>query len=194
MRFACAFTSVAGRFGNGGQTDYAAANSILDAEMARLTANSECRAVAIGWTGWRDVGMATRGSIEAVFESAGIETLAVEDGVEIFVGEALAGGKRRVLGCGSLGLMDRYDSFRDAPLKLPGEMAAAIADPRRFPLIDKLISLDEGNSLTSQCTLSVRDHPFLSDHAIDGVPYQPGVMAMETVADTRLTLQTMLRG
>ena len=89
LRFACAFTSVAGRFGNGGQTDYAAANSILDAEMARLTANSECRAVAIGWTGWRDVGMATRGSIEAVFESAGIETLAVEDGVEIFVGEAL---------------------------------------------------------------------------------------------------------
>ena len=120
LRFPCAFTSVAGRFGNGGQTDYAAATSILDAEMARLTANSECRAVAIGWTGWRDVGMATRGSIEAVFESAGIETLAVEDGVEIFVGEALAGGKRRVLGCGSLGLMDRYDSFTDAPLKLPG--------------------------------------------------------------------------
>ena len=110
--------------------------------MARLTANSECRAVAIGWTGWRDVGMAY-GSIEAVFESAGIETLAVADGVEIFVGEALAGGKRRVLGCGSLGLMDRYGSFREAPLKLPAEMAAAIADPRRFPLIDKLISLDE---------------------------------------------------
>ena len=188
LRFACAFTSVAGRFGNGGQTDYAAANSILDAEMARLTANLECRAVAIGWTGWRDVGMATRGSIEAVFESAGIETLAVEDGVEIFVGEALAGGKRRVLGCGSLGLMDRYDSFRDAPLKLPAEMAAAIADPRRFPLIDKLISLDEGKSLTSQCTLSVKDHPFLSDHAIDGVPYHPGVMAMEMFAENSLLL------
>ena len=188
LRFACAFTSVAGRFGNGGQTDYAAANSILDAEMARLTANSECRAVAIGWTGWRDVGMATRGSIEAVFESAGIETLAVEDGVEIFVGEALAGGKRRVLGCGSLGLMDRYGSFREAPLKLPAEMAAAIADPRRFPLIDKLISLDEGKSLTSQCTLSVKDHPFLSDHAIDGVPYHPGVMAMEMFAENSLLL------
>ena len=188
LRFACAFTSVAGRFGNGGQTDYAAANSILDAEMARLTANSECRAVAIGWTGWRDVGMATRGSIEAVFESAGIETLSVEDGVEIFVGEALAGGKRRVLGCGSLGLMDRYDSFREAPLKLPADMAASIADPRRFPLIDKLISLDEGVSLISQCTLSIKDHPFLSDHAIDGVPYHPGVMALEMFAENSLLL------
>ena len=188
LRFACAFTSVAGRFGNGGQTDYAAANSILDAEMARLTANSECRAVAIGWTGWRDVGMATRGSIEAVFESAGIETLAVEDGVEIFVGEALAGGKRRVLGCGSLGMMDRYDSFREPPLKLPADMAASIADPRRFPLIDKLTSINEGKSLVSQCTLSVKDHPFLSDHAIDGVPYHPGVMAMEMFAENSLLL------
>ena len=62
LRFACSFTSVAGRFGNGGQTDYSAANSILDAEMARMTASGNCRAVAIGWTGWRDVGMATRGS------------------------------------------------------------------------------------------------------------------------------------
>jgi len=188
LRFACAFTSVAGRFGNGGQTDYAAANSILDAEMARLTATGDCRAVAIGWTGWRDVGMATRGSIEAVFESAGIETLSVEDGVEIFVGEALAGGKRRVLGCGSLGLMDRFDSFREAPLKLSAEMAASIADPRRFPLIDKLVSLDEGKSLVSQCTLSVQDHPFLVDHAIDGVPYHPGVMAMEMFAENSLLL------
>ena len=188
LRFACAFTSVAGRFGNGGQTDYAAANSILDAEMARLTANGDCRAVAIGWTGWRDVGMATRGSIEAVFESAGIETLSVDQGVEIFVKEALGGGKRRVIGCGSLGLMDRFDSFRDAPLKLPAEMATSIADPRRFPLIDKLVSLDEGKSLVSQCTLSTIEHPFLVDHAIDGIPYHPGVMALEMFAENSLLL------
>ena len=118
LEAAACFTSVAGRFGNGGQTDYAAANSVLDAEMARLTASGKCRAVAIGWTGWKDVGMATRGSIEAVFAAAGIETLDVETGVEIFVDEALAGGKRRVLGCGSLGLMDRFDSFREPILTL----------------------------------------------------------------------------
>ena len=188
LRFACAFTSVAGRFGNGGQTDYAAANSILDAEMARLTASGTCRAVAIGWTGWRDVGMATRGSIEAVFEAAGIETLAVEDGVDIFVGEALAGGKRRVIGCGSLGLMDRFNAFREAPLKLPPNMAEAIADPRRFPFVDKLLEIDEGKSLTSQSTLSTKEHPFLVDHAIEGVPYHPGVMALEMFAQNSMLL------
>ena len=187
--FACCFTSVAGRFGNGGQTDYAAANSVLDAEMARLTATTDCRAVAIGWTGWRDVGMATRGSIEAVFEAAGIETLAVQDGVSIFVAEALQGGKRRVLGCGSLGQMDTFSSFREAPLKLPAQMAATIADPSRFPFVDKVLSLDEGVRLMTQTTLSTEDHPFLLDHAIEGVPYHPGVMALEMFAQTSLLLQ-----
>ncbi|MGB0173457.1 MAG: beta-ketoacyl synthase N-terminal-like domain-containing protein [Candidatus Poseidoniaceae archaeon] len=188
LRFASAFTSVAGRFGNGGQTDYAAANSILDAEMARLTAKGDCRAVAIGWTGWRDVGMATRGSIEAVFEAAGIETLPVDVGVQIFVDEALRGGKRRVIACGSLGLMDRFDAFREAPLMLPGEMAAIMADPSRFPFIDKVLAFEEQQMVMTQSTLSVADHPFLSDHAIDGVPYHPGVMAMEMFAENALLL------
>ena len=187
--FACCFTSVAGRFGNGGQTDYAAANSVLDAEMARLTASSECRGVAIGWTGWRDVGMATRGSIEAVFAAAGIETLAVEDGVALFVAEALQGGKRRVLGCGSLGLMDKFSSFREPPLKLPPHMSAMMADPSRFPFMDKVLSIDEGKRLVSQATLSTEDHPFLIDHAIEGVPYHPGVMALEMFAQNALLLR-----
>ncbi len=188
-RFAACFTSVAGRFGNGGQTDYAAANSVLDAEMARLTASGTCRAVAIGWTGWRDVGMATRGSIEAVFEAAGIDTLSVDEGVNIFVDEALAGGKRRVIGCGSLGEMDHFDAFREAPLRLPAEMASIIADPQRFPFIDKVLACREDQSLTVQSTLSEEDHPFLIDHAIEGVPYHPGVMALEMFAEVALLMR-----
>ena len=191
LKFAACFTSVAGRFGNGGQTDYAAANSVLDAEMARLTASGKCRAVAIGWTGWKDVGMATRGSIEAVFAAAGIETLDVETGVEIFVDEALAGGKRRVLGCGSLGLMDRFDSFREPPLRLPSGMAAVIADVARFPLIDKVISIEEDTAIVTETTLSTEMHPFLLDHAIDGVPYHPGVMALEMFAENSLLVKPL---
>ncbi len=186
--FAACFTSVAGRFGNGGQTDYAAGNAVLDAEMARLSAAGDVRAVAIGWTGWQDVGMATRGSIEAVFEAAGIETLPVDVGVELFVDEALAGGKRRVLGCGSLGVMDRFSAFREAPLRLPAEMSAMIADPLRFPFVEKVNAFTEGVRLQTQCVLSTEMHPFLVDHAIDGVPYHPGVMALEMFAQNALLL------
>jgi acyl carrier protein len=189
LRFASCFTSVSGRFGNNGQTDYSAANSILDAEMARLTASGTCRAVAVAWTGWRDVGMATRGSFQAVFDAAGIDTISVDKGVEIFVGEALQGGKRRVLGCGNLGTMDAFDAFREAPLRLPAEMASVIADPYRFPFVDKVLSVDERQSLVTQTTLSVADHPFLSDHSIEGVPYHPGVMAMEMFAENALLLR-----
>ena len=125
-------------------------------------------------------------SIEAVFAAAGIETLSVEDGVSLFVGEALRGGKRRVLGCGSLGLMDQHASFREAPLMLPPSMAATMADPARFPFIDKVLSLDEGQHMVTQSTLSTEDHPFLVDHAIEGVPYHPGVMALEMFAQSAL--------
>ncbi|MCP2503910.1 MAG: polyketide synthase dehydratase domain-containing protein, partial [Candidatus Poseidoniaceae archaeon] len=135
------------------------------------------------------VGMATRGSFQAVFDAAGIDTISVEKGVEIFVDEALRGGKRRVLGCGNLGTMDAFDAFREAPLRLPAEMATIIADPFRFPFIDKVLSVDERQSLTTQTTLSVADHPFLADHAIDGVPYHPGVMALEMFAENALLLR-----
>ena len=189
LRFASCFTSVSGRFGNNGQTDYSAANSVLDAEMARLTASGSCRAVAVAWTGWRDVGMATRGSFQAVFDAAGIDTISVDRGVELFVDEALRGGKRRVLGCGNLGTMDAFGAFRDAPLRLPAEMAEIIADPYRFPFVDKVLSVQERQSLTTQTTLSVALHPFLSDHAIEGVPYHPGVMALEMFAENALLLR-----
>ena len=188
LRFAACFTSVAGRLGNGGQTDYAAANSVLDAEMARLTAGGKTRAVATAWTGWKDVGMATRGSLEKIFEAAGIETIPVDKGVSIFVDEVLRGGKRRVMCCGSMGIMDKFESFRAPPLKLPAMMSGLIADPARFPFVDRLLDLQEGERMVSECMLSTEAHPFLVDHSIDGVPYHPGVMALEMFAENALLL------
>ena len=85
--------------------------------------------------------------------------------------------------------MDRFDSFREPPLRLPSGMAAIIADPARFPLIDKVISFEENNTITTETTLSTELHPFLADHAIDGVPYHPGVMALEMFAENSLLVK-----
>ena len=58
------FSSVAGRFGNAGQTDYSAANNLLCAMSSALRrARPETRTIAIDWTAWGGIGMATRGSI-----------------------------------------------------------------------------------------------------------------------------------
>jgi hypothetical protein len=64
-----------------------------------------------------------------------------------------------------------------------------MANPSRFPFIDKVVELAESERLVTQCTLSIEDHPFLVDHAIDGVPYHPGVMALEMFAENALLLR-----
>ncbi|MDG1525001.1 MAG: SDR family NAD(P)-dependent oxidoreductase, partial [Candidatus Thalassarchaeaceae archaeon] len=144
LRVLCAFTSVAGRFGNGGQVDYAAANNILDAEMCRITHHESApRAVAIAWSGWQDVGMATRGSLESVFMEAGIETIPVEIGVDIFVKEMLGGGKRRVVAAGALGILDNEDCKRAPPQKFPADTAGALSEPERFPFVDRILKHEE---------------------------------------------------
>ena len=182
LRIACCFTSIAGRFGNAGQTDYSAANCILDAEMSRLNAIGNTRGIAIAWTGWREVGMATKGSIEKVFEQAGIQTVGLERGVQLFVDEFLRNGKRRVVIAGELGVLDELGVKRAPPLLIPAEITAIIEDQGKISLIDLISSFEEGQSLTVESTFDVETYPFLEDHSIDGVPYLPGVMALELFA------------
>jgi len=182
LRIACCFTSIAGRFGNAGQTDYSAANCILDAEMSRLNATGKTRGIAIAWTGWRDVGMATKGSIEKVFDEAGIQTVGLERGVQLFVDEILRMGKRKVVIAGELGILDELGVKRDPPLLIPSKITSIIEDQGRISLIDYLSSFEEGNSLTVETTFDIDTYPFLEDHSIDGVPYLPGVMALELFA------------
>ena len=184
LRYCCVFTSIAGRFGNAGQTDYAAANCILDAEMSRLShTENEPHGVALAWTGWRDVGMATRGSIEKVFEEAGIETVSVEEGVDLFVDEVMCGGKRKVVIAGQLGVLNDDGSERKPPQRLSPEVSALMEDATRFPFVENIVSHDDFDQLTYECTLDINRYPFLIDHAIDGVPYHPGVMALEMFAE-----------
>ncbi len=57
-----AFSSVAGRFGNAGQSDYSGANDLLCKLTSNLrTSRPETLGLALDWTAWGDIGMATRG-------------------------------------------------------------------------------------------------------------------------------------
>ena len=106
------FSSVAGRFGNNGQTDYSAANDLL----CKLTANqravgSDTLGVAIDWTAWGDIGMATRGSIPTVMKAAGIDMLPAAAGIPIVrreVTHRTIGGER-VAGLRLGVLTDEFD-------------------------------------------------------------------------------------
>ncbi len=101
------FSSVAGRFGNSGQTDYSAANDLLCKLTSSMRAwRPETKGIAIDWTAWGGIGMATRGSIPKIMEMAGIDMLPPEAGVPTVRRELVAGGfKGEIVVGGALGIM-----------------------------------------------------------------------------------------
>src|SRR5205814_504140 len=128
-----AFSSIAGRFGNSGQTDYSAANDVLCKVTSSLRrTRPETRGIVIDWTAWGGIGMATRGSIPKIMEAAGIDMLPPECGVptvrreltaSAFRGELVVAGRLGTFmadtssACGlDLNLLNARLASRDFPL------------------------------------------------------------------------------
>jgi len=79
------FTSVAGRFGNSGQTDYSAANDLVcRLSYAMRRQNPGLKVLALDWSAWGEVGMASRGSIPMLMERAGIELMRAGRGATLY--------------------------------------------------------------------------------------------------------------
>jgi len=87
LRFICLFSSVAGRYGNAGQADYAMANAAMN-QIAREEASrrsSRCIVRSLNWGPW-DGGMVTP-ELRELFASKGVPVMPVTDGVAAFVRE-----------------------------------------------------------------------------------------------------------
>jgi NAD(P)-dependent dehydrogenase (short-subunit alcohol dehydrogenase family) len=80
------FSSVAGFYGNVGQTDYALANEVLN-KSAHLykQANPACHVVTINWGPW-DAGMVTP-QLKAYFEENNIKVIPVDVGAQMLIEE-----------------------------------------------------------------------------------------------------------
>jgi hypothetical protein len=176
-----AFSSIAGRFGNGGQTDYSAANDLLCkvASSFRRTRPST-RAIAIDWTAWGGIGMASRGSIPKVMEMAGIEMLPPEAGVPWIRRELTLGGTRgEVVAAGRLGaLLKEWHPSGGLDLSLMPQ----------GPMLGGTARMDLDGRLTVETTLDPAQQPFLKDHRIEGTPVLPGVMGIEGFAEVALSV------
>ena len=99
------FSSVAGRFGNSGQTDYAAANDLLcKITSAMRNQYPGLKAVAIDWSAWGGVGMATRGNIPTLMKMAGIDLVPPEQAAPMVRAELLASTGEAII-AGSLGAL-----------------------------------------------------------------------------------------
>jgi len=90
LEFISLFASIAGRFGNPGQADYAMANEVLNRVAWVLQATrSRCHVSCTNWGPW-DGGMVTD-PIRRQFVSRGIPIIPISIGVDAFVRELAAG-------------------------------------------------------------------------------------------------------
>ncbi|MBL0087597.1 MAG: SDR family NAD(P)-dependent oxidoreductase [Ideonella sp.] len=178
------FSSVAGRFGNQGQTDYAAANDLLCKITSHLRrTRPQMRALALDWTAWGGIGMATRGSIPKIMEMAGVQLLPPEAGVAWIRRELLSSAFRgEVIVAGELGLMA-------AELHAGGgaDLAASATGSKPGPMRGTAsLSVHEG--VVVKTTLDPTQQPFLDHHRIDGIAVLPGVMGIEAFAEAAALL------
>ena len=183
------FSSVAGRFGNSGQTDYSAANALLCCvSRAMRRVRPETRGIAIDWTAWGGIGMATRGSIPKIMEMAGIEMLAPEVGIPTIRRELTAGGTAdEIVVGGRLGiLVEEWDETGGLETERLAEDLAT--RPRTLLMVGQARGAFLYGGLNVTTTLDPNAQAFLHDHQFDGTPLLPGVMGTETFAEVASVL------
>ncbi|HEY4934893.1 MAG TPA: SDR family oxidoreductase [Terriglobales bacterium] len=185
-----AFSSIAGRFGNAGQTDYSSANDLLCKITSSFrTMRPTTRGIVIDWTAWGGIGMATRGSIPKMMELAGIDMLPPEAGIPTIRRELTVGsGGGEVIVAQRLGVMlNEWDETGGLDTIA---LAAAARNrlPAQGPMGGTITGMGLYSGLTMETTLDPAAQPFLYDHRIDGTPVLPGVMGIEAFAEAALCM------
>jgi NAD(P)-dependent dehydrogenase (short-subunit alcohol dehydrogenase family) len=88
----CAFfASVASRFGNKGQSDYAAANEVLSKLAILLDRRWPARVFSVAWGPWSEIGMVA--DLEGHLVRRGLRLISPQEGPALFVAELLHGRK-----------------------------------------------------------------------------------------------------
>ncbi len=190
------FSSIAGRFGNNGQTDYSAANDLL----CKLTSSlrhwrPETKGIAIDWTAWGGIGMASRGSLPKIMALAGIDMLPPEAGVPTVRRELVASAfKGEVVVGGALGVMvEEFDETGGLDVEKVAEFLLqrdkGAKGTKELPLVGKVTGAALYGGLAVETELDPTVQPFLFDHVPDeGTPWLPGVMATEAMAEVATVL------
>lgn len=106
IRFAALFSSIAGRYGNLGQSDYAAANEVLNKLAIWLDRRWPGRVVSMIWGPWSGVGMVS--DLEGHLGGRGLGMIPPEIGRSILPDELALGrkGDVEVIAAGDLGTLE----------------------------------------------------------------------------------------
>lgn len=145
------FSSVAGFYGNVGQSDYAIANEILNKSAHQIKQrHPSCHVVAINWGGW-DSGMVTP-ELKKEFARRGIEILPVEVGTQM--------------------LVEELDPFNHQTTQV---VIGSPMTPPPVPLDT------EPKTYRIHRQLNLAENPFLEDHVVGGKPVLPATCAVSWI-------------
>ncbi|MFH8453873.1 SDR family NAD(P)-dependent oxidoreductase, partial [Streptomyces fungicidicus] len=149
LRHVVLFSSVAGFFGNQGQSDYAMANEVLNTWAASARRRLPwARVTSLNWGAW-DSGMVSP-QIKAVFEERGIPLIQALEGAELFAGQFAP--ERAADTVTVLGPTTPLSSRERRTPAAPATVRRSLTEPAGTPLV--------------------------TDHVIDSVPVLPAAVAI----------------
>ena len=208
-------SSIAGKYGNLGQSDYASANDFL-AKLCISLQNQGQRAVSIDMSAYASVGMGVRPGVVEFLTSQGLKFVDPYDGMQIFLNEIVYGRVPEIVLTDDLGNLDWDKQIRiNDPFILEDEAeeggntpsggnggqsgtpaatedsSESVKQPQDETenfFLGEVKNLAAGKEIAAENTFNA-EYPFLFDHAIEGTPYVPGVMGIETFMETASMLE-----
>ena len=154
LRFLVLFSSVAGFFGNIGQSDYAIANEILN-KSAYIIKRSlpNCHVISINWGPW-DSGMVSP-ELKKAFKERNIQLISTEFGVETLMNEITR-------------------TKQDVPQIVIGNPINPNIEFKHF----------QSSEITVRRRLNLKNNPFLKDHYIGSMAVLPATCGASWLANT----------
>ncbi|HET6583872.1 MAG TPA: SDR family NAD(P)-dependent oxidoreductase, partial [Nannocystaceae bacterium] len=193
LEFLAVMSSVAGRFGNSGQGDYATANELMNRLCCQLRAGwaDRVNVMALCWGPWgpTDFGQGmVSASVEAKFAEKGVRLVSAAIGRRLFADELARGDRTPVeIVCGE-GPWEETEAQLGAveiaaPTSAPTSQPTVASKLGRGPLLGnaEIEVLPKGERI-----LGVQldgNHTYLAAHRIDGVAILPAAAAVELFAE-----------
>ncbi|MFX1481372.1 MAG: KR domain-containing protein, partial [Promethearchaeota archaeon] len=168
IKYFIAFSSIAGRYGNRGQIDYAFANAYLS-RIAWKFNQEKIPFLTFDWTAWADIGMATQGSTLQILTQAGVTPIPSHIGVKIFSKLILNNQRGEYLIAGDLGIFEEMLDIEENINKT------------EYPMLERMNFKPE--FILGVNTLNSEFDRYLLDHQIQQKSVFPGVMVLETFAE-----------
>ncbi len=171
LRFLALFSSVAGRFGNVGQADYAAANEVYTKSALALNRRWPGRVAALMWGPWESQGMVSA-ELRQKFEAMGVSLIAPQVGVRCFLDEISHGAASQ-----AEVIFGGWDDRKRAvtPAKKAEQLPLFFINANFKPLLDGNVEVVR--------RLELERDIYLDHHRLDGLPVLPMAMAMELMAE-----------